>query len=97
MNKPVDLPLAHFQDEEDSNTSANPSFESVLNARLSRRGLLRGSVGTAATALFGSGVLAGCGGGGDDDPAPTETLLGFTAVGKSLADSVACRPATPPR
>jgi len=90
MNKPVDLPLAHFQEEEDSNTSANPSFESVLAARLSRRGVLRGGVGTAATALFGSAVLAGCGG-GDDDPAPvapTETLLGFDAVAKSLADSV---------
>jgi secreted PhoX family phosphatase len=92
MNKPVDMPLAHFQEEEDSNTSANPSFESVLAARLSRRGVLRGSVGTAATALFGSAVLAGCGG-GDDDPAPapaapTETLLGFSAVAKSLADTV---------
>ena len=28
-------------------------------------------VGTAATALFGSVALAGCGGGDDDTPAPT--------------------------
>lgn len=88
MNKPVDLPLTSF-DEEDSNRSDNPHFDSILSARLSRRGLLRGSVGTAATALLGSAVLAGCGG-GDDDPAPvpTETLLGFGAVGKSLLDQV---------
>jgi uncharacterized protein len=88
MNKPVDLPL-DFSEEESSNTCANPSFDTILSARLSRRGLLRGSVGTVTMALFGSSVLAGCGGGDDDPaPAPTETLLGFGAVGKSLLDSV---------
>ena len=46
MNKPVDLPIG-FSEEEDSNTSANPSFETILSARLSRRGVLRGGVGTA--------------------------------------------------
>jgi secreted PhoX family phosphatase len=88
MNKPVDLPRASFE-EENSNTSANPSFDSILSARLSRRNILRGSVGTAASALFGSAVLAACGGGDDPAPAaPTETLLGFDAVDKSLLDSV---------
>jgi secreted PhoX family phosphatase len=85
MNKPLDLPQTSFNDE-DSNTSANPSFDSVLAARLSRRSILRGGAGTIATALFGGVALAGCGGG--DDPAPTETLLGFTPVAKGLADSV---------
>ncbi|CAD5371389.1 Phosphatase [Rubrivivax sp. A210] len=87
MNKPVDLPQRDFNDE-DSNTSSNPSFESVLNARLSRRNLLRGSVGTAATALLGGLSLAACGG-DDDTPAataPAEALLGFNAVAKSLED-----------
>ena len=77
---------------EDSNSSANPTFDSVLQARLSRRHILRGSVGGAATALLGSLALAGCGGGDDDDNsqanASTEKLLGFSAVGKSLADAV---------
>ena len=41
-------------------------IDSVLSARLSRRNLLRGSVGTAATALLGSVGLAACGGGDDD-------------------------------
>jgi secreted PhoX family phosphatase len=85
MNKPVDLPLSSF-DDEDSNTSANPTFDAVLNARLSRRNILRGSLGTALTTAFGGLSLAGCGG-GDDDDAPTETLLGFTAVAKTLADT----------
>ena len=88
MNKPVDLPLSRVSDEENSNTSNNPSFASVLDARLSRRSLLRGGVGTAATALFGSFGLAACGGGGDGDAAPAEKALGFTAVPKSLADVV---------
>lgn len=97
MNKPTDLPFAPY-DDEDSNTSANPSFDSVLEARLSRRGLLRGTVGTAATALFGSLSLAACGGGGDDTPAAAQPplsgvqpidQLGFAAVPKSLSDSVA--------
>lgn len=82
---------------ENANTSANPSFDSVLSARLSRRGLLRGSVGGMGTALLGGLGLSACGGGSDADPvveapptAPPSTpqLLGFAAVGKSLADSV---------
>ena len=86
MNKPVDLPLSRISDEENSNTSANPTFASVLDARLSRRSLLRGGVGTAAAAVFGSFGLAACG--SDDDSSPAEKMLGFTAVPKSLADSL---------
>jgi secreted PhoX family phosphatase len=89
MHKRVDLPLSNTQDfdHEDSNTSPNPTFDSVLNARLSRRNILRGSLGTALTTAFGGLAMAGCGGGDDDAPAPTETLLGFTAVDKTLADT----------
>ena len=76
--------------EENSNTSTNPTFDIVLQARLSRRGLLRGSVGTVGTAMLGSLGVAACG--GDDDiaapVAPSAALLGFTAVSKSLADTV---------
>ena len=75
----------------DHNTSRNVSFQAVLDARLSRRSVLRGGVGSAATALFGSLAVAACGG-GDDDPVlatPAENLLGYSAVSKSLADSVA--------
>ncbi|WP_413816667.1 PhoX family protein [Piscinibacter gummiphilus] len=92
MNKPFEgHTLAAHGDDADLNTSANPSFMTVLDARLSRRSLLRGGVGTAATAVLGSWSLAACGGGDDDDapaaPAPI-TALGFTAVPKSLADTV---------
>lgn len=96
MNKPIALSsdLATLRDQdENANGSSNASFDAVLAARLSRRSLLRGGVGTAATAVFGSLGLAACGGGDDEvvavgpPAAPTETLLGFTAVAKSLADA----------
>jgi hypothetical protein len=82
--------------DENSNTSDNPSFDSVLQARLSRRGLLRGSVGSVGTTLLGGLALAGCGGGSDalavvPTPTPaaaTETLLSFAAVAKTMADTV---------
>jgi secreted PhoX family phosphatase len=90
---PIDLTTS-LKAEEDSNSSANPSFDAVLSARLSRRGLLRGSVGTVGTAMLGGAALTACGGG--DDPVattpapvtPAETLLAFDAVAKSLADAV---------
>jgi secreted PhoX family phosphatase len=47
--------------------------------------LLRGAVGTAATAVLGGIGLSACGGSDDDAPV---TSLGFSAVPKSLADRV---------
>ncbi|MCW5669304.1 MAG: PhoX family phosphatase [Hydrogenophaga sp.] len=80
---------AHFNDE-DANTSSNPAFDSVLQARLSRRSLLRGGVGTAgATALGGTAALSGCATVG---PASPVHSLGFTPVAKTLADQVTVPP-----
>ena len=47
------------------NDSPNAHFSSVLEARLSRRNLLRGGAASAAGALFGSLGLAACGGSSD--------------------------------
>ena len=75
--------------DENSNTSANPSFDSVLKARLGRRSLLRGSVGAVGTAMLGGLGLSACGGGDDAEAAvPAAPLLGFTAVAKNLTDVV---------
>ena len=89
-------PLAIDFNNDNANTSTNPSFDSVLRARLSRRGLLRGSVGGVGTTLLGGLGLSACGGSDSDPvtdtppgtPPSTPQLLGFAAVGKSLADSV---------
>lgn len=96
MNKPFEAHIREF-DDENSNTSANPTFEDVVAQRLiGRRNLLRGGFGTAATVIAGSLGLSACG--SDNDPAPTpppppapappaEVLLGFSPVAKSLADA----------
>jgi secreted PhoX family phosphatase len=94
MNKPSDLVHASIDsDDIDCNSSPNEHFNNVLNARLSRRNVLRGGFASAATALFGAVGLTACGGDDAADeavtpPAPAEKLLAFTAVSKSLADTV---------
>ena len=95
MNKPNDLAIrATDPNDIDSNASHDNHFNSILNARLSRRNWLRGSAVTAATAVMGSMGLSACGGDSDaaavtPTPTPTpEKLLAFTAVPKSLADVV---------
>ena len=81
-------------DDENFNSSANPSFNDVLDARLTRRNALRVSVGTAGAAVLGSFPLASCGGGGAPAaaaPAPAAASaisLSFPAVAKSTADTV---------
>ena len=80
-------------EESGTNDSSNPTFDSVLQARLSRRSLLKGSFGLATTAFFGAGLSA-CGGSSDAvaaaNPATdTKTLkLNFNAVAKSVADAL---------
>jgi uncharacterized protein len=94
-------PVPH-EDDEDSNTSNNPRFIDVLQARLDRRALLRGSSATAGGAVLASFGLAGCGGGSDSAPAPIPApapppapiastrvdKLGFAPVAKTLSDTV---------
>ncbi len=91
MNKAIDFPLDAMQaDDACHNSSGNTDFQAVLDARLSRRSVLRGGVGTAATAVLGGWGLTACGGGGDDAagaPAPV-TALSFGTVAKSTADRV---------
>ncbi|MFN6994197.1 MAG: PhoX family protein [Aquincola tertiaricarbonis] len=90
MNKPNDFELRYVDpDTIDHNPTRNASFDAVLQTRLSRRSLLRGSVGTAATALLGGIGLSACGGDSDndnDDALQPLTALAFTPVAKSVAD-----------
>ncbi|MBN8487589.1 MAG: PhoX family phosphatase [Burkholderiales bacterium] len=66
------------------NDSANPHFQQVLDTRLSRRGLVLGGLGAAATAVLAPAALAA--------PLAAAGLpvrrLNFTPVAKSLADMV---------
>jgi hypothetical protein len=96
---------AEFVDPDDlpNNTSANTHFGEVLDRGLNRRGLLKGGLGGAMAAMFAPMAavsLTACGGGDDDvvvspTAAPAESLLGFTAVARTLADTNTVPPATP--
>ena len=92
MNSTYVRPSDIFNNE-DSNTSANTDFETVLNVRLSRRNMLRGGVGAAGSVLLGGAGLAGlagCATSGQGAMAASSPLstLGFTPVAKSMADMV---------
>ena len=85
IKRPTDV----FNDE-DSNTSANADFESVLNLRLSRRNMLRGGMGAAGSVLLGGVALSGCASTGQTGMVAGNSLgkLGFAPVAKSMADLV---------
>jgi secreted PhoX family phosphatase len=75
-----DLPID--PDDIGANVSDNPSFESVLQARLSRRSVLKGTFGVAAGAFFGSSLSALA-------AQPARSLkLNFNPVAKSLRDTL---------
>ena len=78
------------------NPSANPHFEDILAARLSRRVALKGGISTTAAALLGGSLLSACGSDDDSTPAPAPApapvpaalKIGFTAVAKNKNDLV---------
>ncbi|QHE87247.1 PhoX family protein [Hydrogenophaga sp. BPS33] len=75
-----------YFNNEDSNTSANTHFDSVLSARLSRRNLLRGSASVAGVGALGSAAaLGGC---ATFSPVSPVNTLGFAPVAKTMADQV---------
>ncbi|UAW97493.1 PhoX family phosphatase [Halopseudomonas nanhaiensis] len=88
-------------DEPLTQRALNPIFASVLEARLARRQVLKGSMGAAMLGFLGVG-LAGCNSDSDnDDPVaeqpgseqpgteqPPAELLGFSAVAVSFADEI---------
>ena len=50
------------------NDTPNQHFSAVLDARLSRRSLLRGGAASIASAFIGSSALSACGGSNNDTP-----------------------------
>ncbi len=93
MNKRLDPANTRIDlDDIGYNDTSNPEFSSVMHARISRRNLLRGGAASATGILLSSVGLSACGGSSDSvaapAPAPEPKLLGFSAVAKSLADTV---------
>ena len=89
MMNEVSVPVDSDQEEGDNNASANPSFDSVVQARLSRRQVLSGTAGAAAIAMLGGlkseTALASHPDFDNDFFKHRGPRLGFTAVPKSLA------------
>ncbi len=85
---------SEFFNNEDSNTTANSHIDQIMASRLSRRGLLLGGAGVAATSLLGAGSLTGCATASTGTAARAASMaaplgkIGFAAVAKSLADKI---------
>ncbi|HKQ30233.1 MAG TPA: alkaline phosphatase PhoX, partial [Burkholderiales bacterium] len=82
--------MSDHHDDTDTNSSGNPSFGDVLQMRLSRRDLLRGTAGAAGLAVLGSfGIGAAQATQGHRDHGHHRRLkLGFAPVAKNLNDVV---------
>ena len=98
ITKPAPPAINEFVDADDTinNTSNNTHFDSVLQARIARRSMFKGVVGSGAAAIFGSVALSACGGSDNavaaPPPAPpappVQKLLGYSTVAKNLADTI---------
>lgn len=74
---------------EEHNPSENPTFDSVLSARLSRRDMLGGAAGTAALAVIGSGLAGTAIAHDASNGASRRRLkLNFDPVAKTLEDAI---------
>ena len=80
-------PWFEHGDEAPSNWSANPTFYDVVEARLSRRGVLAGGIATAVASVF----TAPLGGAARADDA-AGSMMGFEPVMMSTEDTVVVPP-----
>jgi hypothetical protein len=77
-------------DDVSRNESGNPAFDTVLQARLSRRTLLKGSFAATAATMFGTGLAEAQGGGsGGGSNARRPRLMDFSVVAKHTDDFLA--------
>jgi secreted PhoX family phosphatase len=84
--------MAHQPDDTTiSNASANPTFTDILEARLSRRQLLKASI-AGLFAAGGGASLSGCATDGAPPPDTGGPLLGFAGVPVSKADAISVPP-----
>ncbi|MBE0485035.1 PhoX family phosphatase [Marinobacter sp.] len=81
--------------EPECNISDNRTFGSILEARLARRGVLKGGLAAAVAGIFGGAALTGCGGSsssgstvGAEGGNGGADLIGFRAVPIGEGDSI---------
>ena len=72
-----------------SNASNNTHFASILEARMARRGVLKGGLAAAMTGLFGGLALTGCGSSSSSsETGVAPQLVGFKAIPVSDEDTI---------
>lgn len=77
MTESTELAFGYSDGDVDTNNTANPTLNALIEQRYSRRDALRSGASAAAVAVFGGGVLAACDSGGDDmDPFPNLISVG---------------------
>ncbi len=82
-----DLQDVSSASDSSENFSNNPRFDAILSARLSRRSVLKGSFGIAATAVLGGSLSTSYA--ATKKPSPLAALqLNFNAVAKNKEDKV---------
>lgn len=93
-DKVVDRTIENNPEEPVSNFTSNRYFADIIQARYSRRTMLKGSLGAAAVTFLGAG-LVGCGGDSDNDDDNggdggdgTPPRLSFDAIATSRQDAV---------
>lgn len=77
MTESTDLAFGYTDGDVDTNNTANPTLNALIEQRYSRRDTLRSGASAAAVAVFGGGVLAACDSAGDAaDPFPNLISVG---------------------
>ena len=79
MTASTDLAIGYSDGDVDTNNTANPTLNALIEQRYSRRDALRSGASAAAVAVFGGGVLAAC----DSANAGADPYPNLISVGSS--------------
>lgn len=88
MSELLELESVYTDGDIDTNPTANPSLNAMVEARYSRRDTLKGGVSAAAIAVFGGAVLAACDDGGEDGDGNAAPVVTAGSSGSASAGRV---------
>lgn len=84
MTESTDLAFGYSDGDVDTNNTANPTLNALIEARYSRRDALRSGASAAMVAVFGGGILAACdSASADADPFPNLISVGSSGSASS--------------
>jgi hypothetical protein len=83
MTDSQSFPIGYSDGDVDTNRSDNPTFESIVEARYSRRQTMFSGVAALTTAAFATSFLTACGSDGDDDDGQSDLQVEAGQDGQS--------------